>query len=187
MTAMRKWFRVGRLRAFGAPIYFHWSVPVAVAFLLALSITSPIHATVSIVSYLGIITLHELGHSIAAHRLGYTVEAIWINFIHGRCEFEAPEYEWDHVRIAWAGVLAQLAVAVPVLVAASIFQAEDFGYLAPAVIFLGYVNLFIAFLNLAPGAGFDGQVAWRVLPLWHEGRKAKRATKKAISSLAKRR
>jgi Zn-dependent protease len=136
---------------------------------------------------LGIITLHEFGHAFAAHRLGYTVESIWINFIHGRCEFEASEFEWDHVRIAWAGVLAQFAVAIPVLVVASIFRAQDFGYLGPAVIFLGYVNLFIAFLNLAPVAGLDGQVAWRVVPLLHEEWKAKRATKKAITSLAKRR
>jgi Zn-dependent protease len=39
------------------------------------------------------------------------------------------------------------------------------------MVFLGYVNLFMALFNLAPAQGLDGKVAWRIIPLllerWH--------------------
>jgi hypothetical protein len=91
---MQRWFRVRRLRAFGAPIYVHWSVLAVVVFLAALSLRSPVYAAVSIASYLGIIVVHELGHALAAHRLGYGVSSIWVSFVHGRCEYGAPYSEW---------------------------------------------------------------------------------------------
>jgi Zn-dependent protease len=172
---------------FGAPVYVHWSVLVAIVLVALLSLASPVHAVVAITSYLGIITVHELGHAFAAHRLGYGVDSVWISFFHGRCEYQAPHFEWHAVIVAWAGVLAQLAIATPILVVGSIFEDYDLGYLAPAIVFLGYVNLLFALVNLAPGAGLDGQVAWRVIPLMLQQRKAKRATQRIVNSFGKRR
>lgn len=186
MKPFRKWFQLGRVRAFGAPIHVHWSVAVVVVVLMLVSLESLVLATVAIASYLAVITLHELGHAFAVNRLGYRVDSIWIHVIHGRCEFMAPEYEWEHVKIAWAGVLTQLAIAVPVLVSAYLIPAGNRGYFGPAIIFLGYINLIIALFNLAPAAGFDGKVAWRLIPLLQAARRTKQ-TPRNVTSLRRRR
>jgi Zn-dependent protease len=174
----RKWVGLKRLRLFGAPIYIHWSVFAVVLALVAISFESPIYALVTILSYLGIIVMHECGHAFVARTRGYDVHSMRIGFLHGRCEYEAPEYEWDEVAIAWGGVVAQLLVAVPVLVLAQM-SGRDLGYLGPAIVILGYLNLMIALLNLAPAAGLDGEIAWRVIPLLRAKRNARRATERA--------
>ena len=106
----RHWFGHRRLRAFGAPVYIHWSVFAVSAGLVLISLDSAIHAVTAILAYLSIIGIHELGHAWMARRRHYQVFAIRISMGHGRCEHEAAEYEWDDVAIAWGGVLAQFAV-----------------------------------------------------------------------------
>lgn len=184
---MRKWFRVGRLQILGARIYLHWSVLAVVGLLAFMSFSSPIYATVSILSYLGVILLHELGHAWVARRLGYDVDAVRVAFFHGSCEHEAPHTESDEVLIAWGGVLAQLAVAIPILAAAAAFEEYDLGYAAPAVAFLGYVNVLVALVNLVPAPEFDGQMAWRVIPMLRRQWSARRATKRLSGKFGRRR
>ena len=184
---MRKWTRFGRVRILGAHLYLHWSVLVVVGLLAFMSFSSPIHAAVSIASYLGIILLHELGHVLIARRLGYEVGAVRIAFFHGHCEHEAPHTEFDDVLIAWGGVLAQFAVAIPVLIIAAALEEYDFGYAAPAAVFLGYVNILVALVNLAPAPELDGHIAWRAVPLLHRWWRARRATKRALGRLSRRR
>jgi Zn-dependent protease len=184
---MKKWAQLRRIRILGARVYVHWSVLLVVALLAFISFQSPIHAAVSVLSYLGVITVHEIGHAVAARRLGYEVEAIHIAVLHGYCVLEAPQTELDAVQIAWGGVLAQLAVAVPVLTVAQVFPEYDFGYAAPAIAFLGYVNILIALVNLAPAPGLDGATAWRVIPLLGQWWRARRTTKRAVSNFARRR
>lgn len=109
--------------------------------------------------------IHEAGHAWVARRLGYGVDAIHVSFLHGYCTHDMPYTEKDHVLIAWGGVGAQLAVAIPILTVATIFDRQDFGYAAPVIAFLGYVNILIALINLTPTEGLDGHIAWRVIPL----------------------
>jgi Zn-dependent protease len=162
---MPAWFQFRRARILGARVYVHWSVLVVIALIGLVSFNSPIHAAVAIASYLAVIVIHEAGHAWVAHRLGYEVDAIHVAFLHGYCTHDMPYNETDHVMIAWGGVAAQLAVAIPILTVATIFDRQDFGYAAPAIAFLGYVNILIALVNLAPAAGLDGQIAWRAVPL----------------------
>ena len=106
----QKWFRLGRMLLLGAPLYVHFLVAALIALV---SFKSPIHAVVALASYLAIIVTHELGHAWMAQRLGYGVDAIHVAFLHGICVTDAPHSESDRVLVAWGGVLAQLATAVP--------------------------------------------------------------------------
>ena len=187
MRAFPRWFRFRRVRLCGAAVYVHWSVLLVIAILGLVSIQSPIHACVAIASYLSVIVIHELGHALVSQRLGYEVFAIRIAFIHGSCEHEAPDTLLDDVWIAWGGVLAQLTVAIPVLVFGSVTEDFDLGYLAPTIAFLGYFNLVIALVNLAPGPGMDGQLAWRAVPLIFGWLRARRSARQVLTALKRKR
>jgi Zn-dependent protease len=177
---------LGKISVFGAPIWVHWSVLVMVGLLLLVSLTSPIYAMLSIASYLAIITLHEAGHAYLARRSGYRVTAIRLGLIHGSCEYEAPQHESEGVLIAWGGVAAQLCIAFPVLLIAWALGTRELYYFGPVVAFLGYVNLLVAFVNLAPAEGLDGKRAWRAIPLFFRWCRARRNVKKKLRLVSKR-
>ena len=183
---VRRWTRLAKVVAFGAPIYVHWSLFVAVVLLAFLSFGSPVYAALAIASYLAIITIHELGHAYAARRLGLDVDAIRIAVFHGQCEISAPDNEWDAVLVAWAGIAAQVAVALIVFVIAPVVDDREPGYFGPVYVFLGYVNLMFAAVNLAPGQGLDGSVAWRIVPLAVRHWRARRAAGKALRVVGRR-
>jgi len=178
-----RWFRVGRIRGIGASLYVSRWVLAFVAALAALSWDDPLRAAIAVASYLAVIFVHEFGHAWMARHLSYEVVSVRVGLIHGRCEFESPHTEVDDVLIAWAGVLAQLSIAIPVLIIAAIFAGREPGYAGPVVSFLGNFNLMIALVNLVPGPGFDGATAWRAIPLaysWMKSRTIARRTLKGI-------
>jgi Zn-dependent protease len=170
-----KWLRLRRIRILGAVVYVHWSVLVVVGLLGLMSLANLLYGVVAIASYLSVIVIHEAGHAWMARRLGCRAEVIHIAFLHGSCEYEQAYSERDDILIAWAGVVAQLAVALPVLLVAMLLEEYDLGFAAPAVAFLGYWNVITALFNLAPAPGLDGHKAWRGVPLllrWWAARKA---------------
>jgi Zn-dependent protease len=69
----------------------------------------------------------------------------------------------------------------------SITEDFDLGYLAPTIAFLGYFNLLIALLNLAPGPGMDGQTAWRAFPLMFGWLRARRSAHQALPASKRKR
>jgi membrane-associated protease RseP (regulator of RpoE activity) len=186
MMRWRTWWRISNISVYGAPVYVHWSVLAAVAIVGLLSFSSPLYAAVAIVCYLSVIGIHELGHVYAARRLGYDVVAVRVAFLHGVCECEAPRTRWDEVLVAWGGVVAQLLVAVPVLLIAATLGTRDLFYFGPVVAFLGYVNLLIALVNLALARNLDGSVAWQVVPLLLKRFRARRGTARSVVRLSKR-
>lgn len=184
---MRQWISLGRLSAIGSPVSVHWSVLLIIAVLVLYAVGSPAYAALAIVSYLAMIAIHELGHALVARRLGCEVLEIRIAVLHGQCIYEQADRGWDRALIAWGGVAAQLCVAVPVLIFASVMGNRDLAYLGPIVAFLGYVNLLVALVNLAPSPGLDGADAWRIVPLFlRRLRKPKRAERGTISSMKRR-
>ena len=183
----QRWFQLRRARILGARVYLHWSVFVVVFLLALVSLRSPLYAAISIASYLAVIVIHEAGHAWVSRRLGYHVDAIRVGFFHGLCEGEAPDTELDHVLIAWGGVAAQLAVAIPIVILAKLAGDPDFGYAGPVVGILGQLNIVIALINLAPAPGLDGHTAWRAIPLLWHWQRARTTTKRSVSRLGRRR
>ena len=112
---MKGYVPLGFLRVFGARTHLHWSALLVIGAILAVAIRTPILAAITILSYFGIIFLHEAGHAFVAQRLGYRPFDIYLGFLHGSCVYEAP-YNSTHVAIvAWGGVVAQLVIAVPLI------------------------------------------------------------------------
>ena len=64
---MRYWYSLGRSRWFGARLYVHLSVFIVAAAVGLAAIQSPAFAAVTLLSFLGVVLLHELGHAAVAH------------------------------------------------------------------------------------------------------------------------
>ncbi len=167
-------------RLFGSAISIHWSVFVVLLLLSFPVFNSPIYATVTIVSYLSVIFIHELGHLIVAKLHNLQVFNLKFGAFHGICEYEFPDNAWEDVLISWGGIIAQLVVGISVLVSAYLFGNSNLGYWGPMVIFLGYYNLFIAIVNLTPTPGLDGYKAWKIVPLYISRIKARKTTKSIL-------
>ncbi|HEX4153425.1 MAG TPA: hypothetical protein VHY75_14555 [Steroidobacteraceae bacterium] len=159
-----RWLKIRRWRIFGAPIYVHSYVLLGLCLFAVVALRHPVAAAAATLSYLAIIFVHELGHAAVAHRLGYEVMALRVGLFHGRCEYSHPDNEWDAVLVSWGGAAAQLMAATAVFSLAAIPRSADVPYFGVVVIFLGYLNIVIAAMNIAPVAGLDGALAWRIFP-----------------------
>src|ERR1700759_3108565 len=103
--------RIGRVR--GVDVYIHWTVFLIAGIMIYLSFRKPWVTLAAGASWLTMLLVHECGHMIAAHRKHTHVYAIELYPIHGLCRFDLPYSKFDHCVIAWGGVLAQAAVALP--------------------------------------------------------------------------
>ena len=183
---LARYFRLGRLRIFGAPVYIQASALVAAALLGLSALNSPVFGLLAICSYLGIIFVHETGHAFVASHLGLDVLNIRIGWFHGICVYEDPGSEWETVLVAWGGVLAQLLIAALVFGVAALDLFKSQSYFGPIIVFLGYINFMVAAINLAPSRGLDGAIAWRIVPLWLRQNRARRMAKNAINEARKK-
>jgi stage IV sporulation protein FB len=168
---MRRMFLVGYVRRI--PVLVHWSA-FAISLLLVISaLDRPVETSVALLSYWSILLVHESGHAWMALRKRCAVYSIEIYPIHGVTRFELPVSGWDHCVILWGGVLAQLAVAVPLVAWTQIVGFTSIGAINAVFALLGYFNLVIAILNLAPMARLDGAKAWYIVPLiWARWRRS---------------
>jgi Zn-dependent protease len=157
------------------------------AALLVLALRNWVLAITCLVSYVAIIFIHEVGHAAVARRLGYEVTAICIGLLHGRCEYEHPDSAWDASLVSWGGILAQLLIAALVFAIAGAVSGSLSDYFGPIVIFLGYMNIVIAAINLTPRAPFDGYLAWRIFPAILDRVRGETVVRRAIRRASKRR
>jgi len=73
--------------------------------------------------------------------------------------------------VAWGGVLAQLAVAVPLVLWSVVFGFTAIGVVNAIIAMFGYLSLLWVALNLMPVARLDGAIAWQIVPyLWRRRR-----------------
>ena len=163
--------KLGQIR--GADLYLHWTVFLVGAFILAGVLRHPALTLLGLAAYWGVLLIHETGHLIAAQRLGCPVFSIEIYPIFGVTRFGTPWSRFDHCVIAWAGVLAQLAVTAPLITWVTIFGYSRFEAVNMLFAILGYFSLVIAVFNLLPIPRLDGAIAWGIFPAWFAQKRLK--------------
>jgi Zn-dependent protease len=159
------------LRIRGVDIFFHWSVLLIAAVILANAFSKFWLALVGGLSYIGVILLHECGHMYAAQRLGCWVHAIHLYPIHGTCRFEAPWTRFDQSLIAFAGVVAQAIIFIPAVAWIIAFGYTRYEPLNAFLALFGGFSMLIACFNLMPFRGLDGAVAWQIFPEYFRRRR----------------
>jgi Zn-dependent protease len=178
-------------RILGIPVRAHWTVllllPAAMT-LLASGVFREWYPGWSVAAHAGMaaaaavllllsILLHEMGHALAARRLGIRVDGVTLWALGGLTRFSGPAHRpRDEVRIAAAGPLATLGVAVvagaaaPALAGVAAAQG--------VVAWLAAANLLLLVFNLLPGFPLDGGRILRGM-LWARSGDHARATRTA--------
>jgi Zn-dependent protease len=182
----RGYILVHGLRVMGARLHLHWSALALGAVLLALWIRQPAHALAALGCYFGVLVLHEIGHAAMARRLGCRVTDIRLSCLHGTCEIAAPPSRRDEALIAWGGVLAQLAVALPLIALGQLPALAALPAAGIAIAAFGYFNALVAIANLAPVAPLDGAKAWRLAAILAGEQRARTVARKATRDLMRR-
>lgn len=158
------YFQIRSISIFGGQLEFHWSVLAGSGLLYLITFSNPLYAAIVVLCYLALILLHEAGHAFVAHRAGCEVYAVRIGIVHGQCEFEDAFDEMTDAKVAWGGVLAQVAFALPLIVVDLVLGNPEWTLWRPVAGILGYWSMFWAAFNLLPIPGLDGEKAWRIVP-----------------------
>ena len=122
----------------------------------------------SFLAFVVLLASHELGHAFFATRRRVHVIAIKLYVLHGKCEYDHPDYEEDEVFIACGGVLFQfgiLLLALGLEYSSLLISAELHDFLKPIFFALIFINLLIIITNLIPVQPLDGYLAWSVVPI----------------------
>jgi membrane-associated protease RseP (regulator of RpoE activity) len=183
-----------RRRAFdGITFHFHWSVLLAAGLLFGLYVRHVGYALLAVVAYFAIILLHEIGHALMARRLGCRPTDIYMTFMHGLCVYESGHDDYDaqqatkrEASIAWAGVLMQLLVALPLIALHSFTALGENACFIIIAVFLGYASVVVAIINLIPVAPLDGHLAWRLFPILIREARTRRLARQATRNAMRR-
>jgi ATP-dependent Clp protease adapter protein ClpS len=124
------------------------------------------------IACMAIFALHELGHAVAARRLGLKVFAIDLSAAGGLCRTQVTRSVGDTGWVFAAGLLTQLALIAITMLAAAVAGVPDEPFAHG--LFLGFTvaNAIIIAINLVPGrteqgTKTDGAVLWE---LWRHVR-----------------
>ncbi|MFI9341869.1 site-2 protease family protein [Streptomyces sp. NPDC052773] len=174
--------RMGRL--LGVPLRLHWSVPLLLL-LFGYSLGSqtlparvPGQANVgyTLAGLAGTLLLltslvaHEAAHAITARRKGSQVHGITLWALGGMTEMGRPRTAGAAFLIAVNGPLASLIIGAVALGGGIGLEAvSGRGLPAAVLLWLGWVNLFLAVFNLLPAAPLDGGRVVQALWWWRTG------------------
>lgn len=163
--------KIGQIR--GVDTYVHWTVFVVAAVILAGVLRRPGLTILGLTAYWGVLVIHEIGHLIAAQRSGCPVFSIELYPIFGVTRFGTPWSRVDHCKIAWAGVLAQAVIAIPLVLWVAAFGYTRFEAVNMLFVILGFFSLGVAMFNLLPTPPLDGATAWGIFPALLAQRRSK--------------
>lgn len=164
--------RFGRWR--GAPILWHWTLPIGLYLLSGMRLSPVGWASTTL-----LILLHELGHAFFVRRYGARVLSVKMMPIGGLCTWEGEVSEVERSVIAWGGVLAQALVWLATTVAVAVVHPLPHPWMEDVAAAWTTRNAFLIALNLMPVQPLDGYDAWR-LPLRAIQRTAQRLENEKI-------
>jgi len=103
------------------------------------------------------VLLHELAHSRVAQNQGIAINSITLMLFGGVAHLEeGMEDPKKELVIAMAGPLTSLIIGATLLIAFSVYPLQFFPDLRVMGIYLGQINIFLAFFNLIPAFPTDG-------------------------------
>lgn len=163
LPKLRKLIEVMEIRR--VKVFVHWSVLLIGAIILIGAVEEPLLSCVVLLSYYGVILIHECGHMVAAQRKGCAVWSIELYPLWGITRFSEPYSSRDHCIIAWGGVTAQALIGIPPVAWVEMFGFTHYEPANAALAILGFFSLSMVVFNLLPVRPLDGAVAWRLLPM----------------------
>ena len=191
---MKQTIRVGRIA--GIPIGFNWSLLIVVGLLTWTFAVNEFPAefpgrsdllywtaaVLTTIAFFACLLAHEMGHALAARRLGVGVQEITLWLFGGVARIRGDDMNArSELRIALAGPLVSIALAGIALVAGrALSQVLSWEVAGGIVTWLGRINLILAIFNLIPAFPMDGGRIFRSL-LWRRMERA-RATRVAVRS-----
>lgn len=186
---MNAHIRLGRLWGTAIGLHYSWFL---IALLLVFSVASHFHAAmprwstlvvwtsalVTAVLFFAMLIAHELAHTLIARSRGLPVESITLFALGGVAEIRRDAA--DARTEFWMGLAGPIASVL--LGAGCLALARALGsVLTPpqaVLMWLGYINLWLAAFNMIPGFPLDGGRILRAI-LWWATKDAARATKAA--------
>ena len=161
--------KIKNLQILGAEVFVHWtSLPCALIPIFPL-VNGFLEVTICVAFLLLLMFLHEVGHAFAAKKLGYQPTAIILKDVHGYCLYEFlnnSTIEKDEAKIAWGGVLAQLIIAVPLIILSATTSLFSEKLMTFVVVVFGYYSVLMVIINLLPFKTLDGSKAWKLFGIW---------------------
>lgn len=150
-------------------VFVHWSCFLLAAIILFEAREAARVAFAAVCSYFGVLLIHECGHLVAAQQKGCQVWSVELYAFWGITRHDEPYSQHDRCVIAWAGVVAQMLVAIPLIAWVERFGFTHYQTANVVLSILGFYSFFVAGFNLLPVAPLDGAVAWRLLPSFFRG------------------
>jgi Zn-dependent protease len=142
---------------------------------LAFSVYCVMGAVAAVVFFFSLI-LHELGHSLVSQRCGIPVRRITLYIIGGLAEISRePDDAKSELKIALAGPIVSIILAVIYFLASLLFRTLDFVPVVAVCEWLAVINVSLVVFNMIPGYPLDGGRVLRAL-LWMRSGKLTRAT-----------
>lgn len=150
-----------RFEVRGVEIYVNWSLPflgAAIAYLPAKHAAgSPVaNYLVALISLIGLVVLHELGHACAAKICSMRVHAIVLSGYGGCCVAEVSNRLSHAAIFAAGGLIAQLLVLGLTLGFLQFYGTSSHHAINSAVFVLVGANILYMLVNIAPIQGSDG-------------------------------
>lgn len=152
--------RVGRLA--GVDVLLHWTLLLAVAWIVVTLRADP-HAAVLLVVVLGgSVLAHELGHCVGARVVGGSAREVVLWPLGGLAHLETPHRPWPTFVAAAAGPLVNVALLLlalpPFLALGGGWSRAALGPVGgpPFLTMVVGVNAALAFFNLIPAYPMDG-------------------------------
>ncbi len=183
--------RVGRISGITINIDYSWFIIFALFVFLLASGYFPIVApdaprsnywsiaTLTSLLFFGSVLAHELSHALVARRAGIPIRTITLFIFGGVAQMEdEPETPWDEFKMAIAGPLSSLAIALLFFSVALLLANTGSRLFFASFTYLWFINVVLAVFNMLPGFPLDGGRVFRAF-LWRVMGDLQRATRVA--------